>query len=365
LIISYSDVDIEQRKVLVQKALNRHGKPQGFDNIHIDFYKGQLGSVFQLEEVTRKDGETARESSTSVGDRWRGPSSDREAAGGIVWEDITRAFVMANDKEQDPAKADAISMTAALQVQTRLEDRKVPVILELRDASSREVCNRIGLQDVVSSSELPAQVIAAIELQPVFKDLFPKLFGSSDFDISIKRAGYYLNLMRSWAELSFFDVADTVRQRGHILIGWNQSPLEDNGSPSATIRSSWSRFSSSSPSPRGLGKSEFTLNPDDKHRKVKIYEGAQLVVLIKKHGGSRSKTLLARSGGNSCEGSARITHRDFSSEVRARFPRLRESQNELEDRVGTAARVSMSSSILRPQEGSSRRAGPPTCCPTQ
>jgi len=292
---SFAESDPAARKVSTRRTLKRHLKV-AWTNIQIFYYKGQPGSSYSLQEagwsLDRLRAEAAGEATFPTGFEMPTPvrssrpcspeaaasiplsldglGSDTDAvrrteskdrgsicdalAPGIHWEDITRVFVM-SETVFEPWRSDAFAMAAAKQV-TLLVPQDTPVVVELQDTSSRHVCEHIGLEDVVSSSKLPAQVMAALSLQPRLKEVYFGLLGRGQYEIRIVNISHYFDrgeLPATEFTACFSSVAAMVRLSGDVLVGWRVGGL-------AAV---------------------FDINPPDKHQEVTLTAGVDLVVVTR------------------------------------------------------------------------------------
>jgi hypothetical protein len=273
MVASFDDSDPDERRHFVQRALKRHRK-EAWANITIQYYKGQLGSSYSLQEAG--DADVARKLSLESGEFASPaaampvtPANTVRLDGSLVieWNLITRVFVLAN-MAQDPWRSDALCMTAAMQVQN-LVSSDVPVVVEVLDDSSKDVCEHIGVGDNVCTAELPAQVMANLSLQPRLKGVFLQLLGGN-YEIRISSIVHYWKTLLP-DQVCFSRVSAAVRaSSGDTLIGWSVRET-----PAAAR--AWTR-----PGSRGGNREDectFVLNPLDKLRDVTLTAEVDLVVI--------------------------------------------------------------------------------------
>jgi hypothetical protein len=263
-VASFDDSDPDERMHFVQRALKRHRKEE-WANITIQFYKGQLGSSYSLQEAGSPDvgmESTGRRNtvrfvaSPVIGGR---RNTVRSVASPVIeWDLITRVFVLAN-MAQDPLRSDALCMTAAKQVKY-LVSSDVPVVVEVLDHSSKEVCGHVGVEDIVCTAELPAQVMANLSLQPRLKGVLFQLLGGGSYEIRIAPIVHYWKT-RLPDQVCFSRVSAAVRaSSGDTLIGWSIREMAAG---------------------TGDDKFPFELNPLDKLKNVTLTDEAKVVVIRK------------------------------------------------------------------------------------
>jgi len=278
-VASFDDSDPDERKHSVERALKCHRKDV-CENITIHYYKGHIGSSYSLQEAgsgnMSKDNVLESHESASPEDSMPFTRTNSVLVGAspvIKWELITRVFVLAN-MAQDPWRSDALCMTAAKQVQS-LVSFDVPVVVEVLDHSSKDVCEHIGVGDSVCTATLPAQVMANLSLQPRLKGVFLQLLGGG-YEIRVAPIAHYWKTHLP-DQVCFSRLSAAVRaSSGDTLIGWSIRET------AAGTRGSWTHRAS-----RGGNREDecpFVLNPLDKRRGVTLTDEVELVVI--RHAGS-------------------------------------------------------------------------------
>lgn len=309
LVSSFDDSEPDDRRGLTRRALKRHLKEE-WTNIRIHYYQGQPGSSCSLLEAgwneygvgeasfprsqqpsrtlspllssptpqrpeageglssrqlieipsppeapvsTSPDGQVSEPSAPSPKASRRSLRSPIDGETGIHWDDITRVFVL-SEPEKAPWQSDAFAIAAAKHVMA-LVPEETPVVVELLENSSKDVSESIGIQDIVSSASLPAQVMAALSLQPRLKEVYLRLLGCGEYEIRIvKPLDYFPGMPGRGITTCFSRVSVVVRPSGDVLVGWRV------GGP----------------------ESPFVLNPPDKNEEVLVTAEVDLVVVTKR-----------------------------------------------------------------------------------
>jgi len=250
-IASFAEPPPEQRNLFLQKALKRH-RMEAWKHIQIEFYQGQPASSYQLEEA----GVGHETCGHPKGWHFRAKTDEQPefSACGIRWDAITRVFVLADHTATDMWRSDAIGITTALQVRS-LVGSSVPVVVETLDVSSRAVCERLGIQDVVSSATLPAQVMATLSVEPRLKEVLLQVLAYGNHEVHLAPIRHYWT-DRLPMQNCFHHVAAAVRRAGDLLVGWDIAPAGG--------------FTG--------GGSGFTYNPD-RFEQVEVHRNVTLVVV--------------------------------------------------------------------------------------
>jgi hypothetical protein len=279
-VISFARESIEDRKAEVEACLKRYQTDE-FRHVEMKYYVGLPGSRFQLEEV----GEDLDAEGDVNSDEVSGIHRDSPA---IKWAEVSRVFVFADQKCEDPSASDAITMTAAMQVIDILRARKTegdegpletPIICEIRDLDSVDTCRSLGLNDLVVSSELPAQVLATMAMEPLLKDTLLKLMASGEYQIGIRQLEEYGPVKENGEVVesltgSFLDIAQLVSSvgGGDVLIGWRLNTT-------STARTN--HLGQMSSNLHALVDDSYEINPVDKTNEHDLSAGASLVVVGK------------------------------------------------------------------------------------
>jgi len=183
----------DERDSLIDKVQHRWDtKLKNITKFH--HIVGQLGSRFQLDELP-----------TPI-------------------EDASRIFILADEDAPDPQYCDACTVATILQIRDILLNkglgRDIPIIPEIRDALTENICVSVKASDFIDSSGLPAQVLAMMAYQPRIADVLEEIIsenGSVSFAIR-KLDKYCLPVPE---KISFFQARDIVAQAGDALVGWS------------------------------------------------------------------------------------------------------------------------------------------------
>jgi hypothetical protein len=202
------------------------------NNIDMVYVEGDLGSRWQLDDL--------------------GDANSKHQY--FDWKDITRVFIIMEQAKGDPWKADALSMTIALQLRDTLEKHQnghIPIVMELQSMHSEEQVKELGFQNYVVSSSIPSKVMATVARQPKLSETLRKVFSNIGNPVTLRRLDEYIPLnilmksigaspnIQTMEELeecdqsdlavfnqklmfNFFQLSAIVAMSGDVLIGWTE-----------------------------------------------------------------------------------------------------------------------------------------------
>jgi len=219
---------------------------------------GTLGSRFQLDELP------------------------------IPVEDATRIFILADEDAPNPEYADACTVATIMQIRDILlikgKGNDIPIIPEIRDALTENICVSVKASDFIDSSGLPAQVLAMMAYQPRIADVLEEIISENgSVSFAIRKLEKYCSPVPS--EISFFQAKDIVAQAGDALVGWSKPAaqrhdeelLHADGAQGCFHRKMHEILHKVHPDSTSL---EWQINPEDKNELRKwSCEDDRLVVL--------------------------------------------------------------------------------------
>jgi hypothetical protein len=143
----------------------------------------------------------------------------------IPIEDASRIFILADEDAPDPQYADACTVATILQIRDILlrkghVGKDIPIIPEIRDALTENICVSVKASDFIDSSGLPAQVLAMMAYQPRIADVLEEIISENgSVSFAIRKLENYCEPVPT--EISFFQARDIVAQAGDALVGWS------------------------------------------------------------------------------------------------------------------------------------------------
>lgn len=203
-------------------------------------------------------------------------------------EDASRIFILADEDAPDNKYADACTVATILQIRDILlkkgRGNDIPIIPEIRDTLTENICVSVKASDFIDSSGLPAQVLAMMAYQPRIADVLEEIISENgSVSFAIRKLDKYCLPVPS--ELSFFQARDIVAQSGDALVGWSlplaqrhdEELLHGQGEQGCFHRKMHEILHKVHPDSTSL---EWQINPEDKsHVREWSIEDDRLVVL--------------------------------------------------------------------------------------
>lgn len=159
--------------------------------VHVE---GTLGSRFQLDELP------------------------------VPIEEASRIFILADEDAPSAQFADACTVATIMQIRDILlhkgRGRDIPIIPEIKDSLTENICVAVKASDFIDSSGLPAQVLAMMSYQPRIADVLDEIISENgSVSFAIRKLDKYCLPVPS--KLNFFQARDIVAQAGDALVGWS------------------------------------------------------------------------------------------------------------------------------------------------
>jgi hypothetical protein len=148
-------------------------------------------------------------------------------------ETASRIFVLSDQiRGTSVAHADASVLSTVLHirdvVRCRGQEPNFPIVPELVEARSTEICDQAGICDHVNAMMLHAKVVSSVVIDPRIDGLLDVLVSESDYvDMSMRSLSDYMQEIP--AEVSFFDCMAAVREAHEVVVGWTVTQEDSFG----------------------------------------------------------------------------------------------------------------------------------------
>jgi len=182
-----------------------------------------------------------------------------------ILQAATKVFILADNSVGDGQSADTYTMAAVLQARDLLQGsgRHIPIVPEISNFVSEDLCHNMGLTNFVDSAHLRAQVLASIALQPrIAPVLFDLTAGGEGTDLYLARLEDFMPGGIPEEGLTWWSLSRTVSEFGGVLVGWSLPDDDDAAVDSKTFKGRMNKLLSTHVEGSGLN---FDLNPEDKN----------------------------------------------------------------------------------------------------
>lgn len=214
----------------------------------------------------------------------------------LTMDKFTRIFILGDDSASDTRHADACTIAAILHIRHLLSltstGAEPPIIPEIQDPRSQDLCSICRVSNFISSSVMPVQAMSQVAYQPKLRNVF-RSFISVDGQIGIHIAVIEDYLPEGAAipcALSFMDIQSIVCQTGHVLIGWGRVRKEVHSARS---------FEEYLFKNLNAASLEWELNPHDKMTKVPWGIDDRVVIMCEHNRESRPPSVNPSREGTS------------------------------------------------------------------
>lgn len=146
-------------------------------------------------------------------------------------EPATRNNILILSGDQDPEKADALTILILLLLRKIMAEHKgqqveTRLITEVMDSANQNLISDVGVRDFIISNRFISMLLAQISEEADIKLVYDDLFEEDGCEIYLKPVSLYLE--ETPIELTFADCIAIARKRNEICLGIKIKSLESN-----------------------------------------------------------------------------------------------------------------------------------------
>jgi len=226
-VVVYSPASEELRVKFLDSAQKR--RAHTYQNITVEHRAGSLGARFKLEEL---------------------PLCHAH-----------KVLLLADNSAESASEADSHTMATILQIQDILHDQElkahangeddvveedaVVIIPQILQLQAEEACRMMGLQDLLNSTQLAAQIIALVSETPAMSGVIAEILSDTGVHFCIRDLSDYISGSEGNLppEVSFDEIMVAAAKSGEVVFGWSEvggsrsGPWEMNPKDKAKRRS--------------------------------------------------------------------------------------------------------------------------------
>eukprot|EP00928_Gymnodinium_smaydae_P096598 TRINITY_DN8568_c0_g2_i1.p1 TRINITY_DN8568_c0_g2~~TRINITY_DN8568_c0_g2_i1.p1 ORF type:complete len:811 (+),score=81.59 TRINITY_DN8568_c0_g2_i1:63-2495(+) len=195
-VIILSPMPLDKREPYLERTQRRW--KHRFAKLKVDHVVGMLGSPSALERLP------------------------------VNLTDVSRIFLLADHTAEDSRHADACTIAALMQFRQMLSQahstRCIPIIPEIKDPRSEQLCSICKVSDYINSSGMPNQVLASVSFQPRLRTVLREIL-SDETPI-----GFAIRTLQDYIQegdelptsISFVEAQAIIDSTGDVLLGWSR-----------------------------------------------------------------------------------------------------------------------------------------------